>query len=420
MRDKAVVTLDYSGKNILITGISGFVGSRMAKRLADRGANVFGLIRRRADGRVAHNLLRLGLKDAVHLVEGNLESISSVGSALTASDPDFIIHLAAQSFVPRSFADPNETMLCNCWGTSNLLEAIRIKDVDSVVVFAGSSEEYGLVLTSEEQYKKALEKHGCVFPAPLNIPEVPISETNPLRPMSPYAVSKVYGDFLMRNYWYSYGVKTIISRGFNHEGAGRGNMFVTSVATSQVMKLKLGEQDAITIGNVNAFRDWSHVDDVINGYLLLAEKGRWGDVYNQGSMRTNSVMSYLLMSLEEAGYPVSRIETLNGEKVVRDPNEPDNSKIFGLDFEKTKIDGMMLRSELEFSAQDGGVKAKAGDKEIKIVFDLQRFRPAEVPILLSDTKKIESLGFQKEHTVRDIIRDQLDHYLAETERTSSY
>ena len=412
--------LDFTDKNILITGISGFVGSRMASVLVDRGANVFGMLRRRADGKTPHNMKRLNLGNEVRLVEGDLESISSIGSAITASEPDIIFHLAAQSFVPRSFVDPNETMLCNCWGTSNLLEAVRIKEVDPIVVFAGSSEEYGMVLSSEEQYKKALEKYGTIFPAPMQMPEVPIAETNPLRPMSPYAVSKVYGDFLMRNYWYSYGVKTIISRAFNHEGAGRGNMFVTSVATAQVMKLKFGEQEAITIGNVNAFRDWSHVDDVINGYLLLTEKGKYGDVYNQGSMRTNSVMSYLLMSLEEAGYPVSKIETFKGDKVVAQPNEPDNSSIFGLDFEKTKVDGMMLRGELEFTAKDGGVKAQTPDKEIKIVFNPERFRPAEVPILLSDTKKIEALGFKKEHTVRDIIRDQLDHYLAETERKGSY
>ncbi len=420
MQNKAAIYLDLLDKNILITGISGFVGSRMAKRLVEEGANVFGLIRRRADGKVPHNMLRLGLGKEVRLVEGDLESISSIGSAITASEPDIIFHLAAQSFVPRSFEDPNETMLCNCWGTSNLLEAIRIKNVDPVVVFAGSSEEYGLVLSSEKQYKNALEKYGSIFPAPLQIPEVPITEINPLRPMSPYAVSKVYGDFLMRNYWYSYGVKTVISRAFNHEGAGRGNMFVTSVATAQVMKLKFGEQEAIAIGNVNAFRDWSHVDDIIDGYQLLAEKGKWGDVYNQGSMRTNSVMSYLLMSLEEAGYPVSKIETFKGEKVIAQPNEPDNSSIFGLDFEKTKVDGMMLRGELEFSAQDSGVVAHAADKEIRIVFNPERFRPAEVPILLSDTKKIEALGFKKEHTVRDIIRDQLDHYLDERERKGSY
>ena len=187
--------MDFKDKNILITGISGFVGSRMAKRLVEEGANVFGLLRRRADGKVPHNMLRLGLGKEIRLVEGDLESISSIGSAITASEPDIIFHLAAQSFVPRSFEDPNETMLCNCWGTSNLLEAVRIKDADPIVVFAGSSEEYGLVLSSEEQYKKALEKYGTIFPAPEHMPEVPIAETNPLRPMSPYAVSKVYGDF---------------------------------------------------------------------------------------------------------------------------------------------------------------------------------------------------------------------------------
>jgi GDPmannose 4,6-dehydratase len=197
-------------------------------------------------------------------------------------------------------------------------------------------------------------------------------------------------------------------------------MFVTSVITNQVMKLKFGESDSITIGNVDPFRDWSHARDIINGYLILAEKGRYGDVYNQGSMRTNSVMSYLLMSLEEVGYPVSRIETFNGEKAVDEPNEPDQSPIFGLDFEKTKVDGMMLRGELGFNIEDGGVIAHAGEKSIRIIFNPERFRPAEVPILLSDTKKIEGLGFKKEHTVRDIIRDQLDHYLDERERKGSY
>ena len=412
--------MELNDKNILITGISGFVGSRMARRLADGGANVFGLLRRRADGKMPHNIKRLGLGKEVRLLEGDLESISSIGSAITTSEPDVIFHLAAQSFVPRSFVDPNETMICNCWGTSNLLEAIRIKGQSPVVVFAGSSEEYGLVISSQEQYKRAIERYGTIFPVPERMPEVPIAETNPLRPMSPYAVSKVYGDYLMRNYWYSYGIPTVISRAFNHEGAGRGDMFVTSVATSQVIKLKLGESDSIIIGNVNAFRDWSHVDDIIGGYLLLTDKGKYGDVYNQGSMRANSVLSYLLMSLEEAGYPVSKIETFKGEKAVAEPNEPDRMPIFGLDFDKTKVDGMLLRGELEFAAEDGGVIAHAGSKKIRIAFDLERFRSAEVPILISDTKKIEELGFKRKHTVRDIIRDQLDHYLDEKERKGSY
>ncbi len=408
--------MSINDKNILITGISGFVGSYMAKKLLDQGAKVYGILRRRADGAVPNNLKRLGIASEVHLLEGDLENISSLGNALSSSNPDIIFHLGAQSFVPRSFVDPLETMSWNCGGTANLLEAIRIKDMDPVVVFAGSSEEYGLVISSEDQYRRAIKKYGTVFPEPQKVPEVPISETNPLRPMSPYAVSKVYGDFLMRNYWHSYGIKTVVSRAFNHEGAGRGIMFVTSVATSQVMKLKLGEADSITIGNVNAFRDWSHVSDVIDGYMLLAEKGRHGEVYNQGSMRTNSVMSYLLISLAEAGYPVSKIETFKGDKAIEDPIASDITEIFGISFEKTKIDNMMLRGELEFTPEDGGVVAHAGSKKIKIAFDPNRFRPAEVPILLSDTTKIEKLGFNAKCSLKDVVNDQLNHYLSEKER----
>jgi GDPmannose 4,6-dehydratase len=408
--------MNLKDKSVLITGISGFVGSKMAKRLVDEGAEVYGLLRRRADGVLPHNLKREGIGGQVKLLEGALEDISSIGAALTESDPDLIFHLGAQSFVPRSFVRPLETESANCLGTANLLEAVRIKDVNPVVVFAGSSEEYGLVISSEEQQRRAQEKFGTVFPEPERIPEVPIRETNPLRPMSPYAVSKVYGDFLMRNYCNSYGIRTVVSRAFNHEGAGRGIMFVTSVITSQVMKMKLGEADKIKIGNVNAFRDWSHVSDVIDGYLLLAEKGRRGDVYNQGSMRTNSVMSYILLSLEAAGYPIDKIETIRGEKSVEGPTAPDRTEIFGIDFEKTKIDGMMLQGEVEFGPEDGGVIAHSGSEKVMIEFDPERFRPAEVPILFSDTTKMARLGFAAKFSLADIIDDQLNHYLSEAER----
>lgn len=412
--------MDLTNKNILITGISGFVGSLMAKNLLDQGANVYGILRRRADGMIPQNLKRLGIVGEVRLIEGDLENIASIGNALSISSADIIFHLGAQSFVPRSFQDPLETMKSNCWGTANLLEAIRVKDMDPIVVFAGSSEEYGLVFSSQMQYNSIIRKQGAVFPEPQIIPEVPIAETNPLRPMSPYAVSKVYGDFLMRNYWHSYGIKTIVSRAFNHEGAGRGIMFVTSVASSQAMKIKLGETDSIIIGNVNTFRDWSHISDIIDGYLLLARKGRYGDVYNQGSMRTNSVMTYLLLSLAEAGYPIKKIETFKGDKSVKDPLECELSEVFGINFEKTKTDVMMLCGELEFSVEDGGVIAITDKGNIKIKFDAEKFRPAEVPILLADTRKIEDLGFKVRHGLKDIIRDQLNHYLSDKERKGSY
>jgi GDPmannose 4,6-dehydratase len=403
--------VSFKNKNVLITGISGFVGSYLADHLIKQGANVFGLFRRRADGICPYNLKCLGIHDDVDLVESDLLDISSIASALDKARPDFIFHLGAQSFVHRSFVSPSETMDINCAGTSNLLEAVRNKAISPVIVFAGSSEEYGLVIYSDAQYKEAKKKYGVIFPEPVKIPEVPITEENPLRPMSPYAVTKLYGDFLMRNYHASYGLKTIVSRGFNHEGAGRGIMFVTSNITQQVMKLKRGETDKIVIGNVNSFRDWSHVTDIVKGYCLLAQKGTYGDVYNQGSQRTNSVITYLLLSLECAGYKVEKIQSIKGKKVVSSPTAADRTKFSGLSFEKTKIDRMLLDGEIEFKAEDGGLSVFTGKGKISVVFDADRFRPAEVPILLACTAKIDKLGFKTAYSLRDIITDQLNYYL---------
>ena len=294
---------------------------------------------------------------------------------------------------------------------NNLLEAIRNKGINPVIVFAGSSEEYGLVICSDAQYKSAVKKQGVIFPAPVEIPEVPIKEENPLRPMSPYAVSKVYGDFLMRNYHASYGLRTIVSRGFNHEGAGRGIMFVTSALAKQVMQIKRGEIDKIVVGNVNAFRDWSHVTDIVKGYCLLAEKGKHGDVYNQGSQRTNSVITYALLALESAGYKVSKIQTIRNKKAITAPTASDKSKYFGLNFEKTKVDRMILDGEIEFQAQDEGITVFTDKGKVTISFDADKFRPAEVPILLASTRKIDKLGFKTAYSLSDIITDQLNFYM---------
>ena len=397
--------------------VSWFLGSYLAEELLRRGANVYGLVRKRADGSKPKNLVDIGIVHKVELIEGlNGYNIISecIGYFRAGCDISF---RCAVSFVPRSLTHPIETFEINTIGTANLLEAVRIKDYDPVIVFAGTSGEYGLVISSEEQYERAKQKYGVIFPEPERIPELPIKETNPLRPMSPYAVSKVYGDYLMRNYHYSYGLKTIVSRAFNHEGAGRGLEFVTSVITSQVMKLKFGECNKIIIGNVNAFRDWSHIKDIVNGYILLAEKGRYGDVYNQGSMRTNSVLSYILLSLEEAGWEVRKIETLNGEKVVENPTEIDNSEMFGVKFEKTKIDRTILDGKIEYAIEDKGLILHTDSGKVLVEFDPKRFRPAEVPILLSDTTKIQNMGFKAKYRLIEIIRDQLNYFLKKENRT---
>jgi GDPmannose 4,6-dehydratase len=396
---------------VLITGIAGFVGPYLARKLLEKGYDVYGLFRRKSDGGIPKRLVETGIVGRIKLIEGDISDLTSLLFALDRIQPDMIFHLASQSYVPRSFIDPLETFRVNSLGVQNLLEGVRLKDLDCKIVFAGSSEEYGLQIASEKHYEWALKKYGTVFPEPEKIPEIPINEKNPLRPMSPYAVSKVHGDFLMRNYYHVYGLKTIVSRAFNHEGAGRGHEFVTSTIVRQCLSLKFGELDKITIGDVNAFRDWSHVEDIVDGYVLLAEKGKPGYVYVSGSMRTNSVLTYILLTLQHLGYNMKEIETLKGEKRVKDPVEIVEENFFNARFMKTKIDALMLKGEQEFTLEDGGLRVKGDKCNIIIVFDPSKFRPTEVPILMSDTKKIQELGFKVTKSLEDIIRDQVNYYL---------
>ncbi|MBE6493693.1 MAG: GDP-mannose 4,6-dehydratase [Methanosphaera stadtmanae] len=404
--------MNWNDKNVLITGISGFVGAYLAEKLIEEGSNVYGLVRRRSDGTIPKNIKNHNIQNKFTQITGDLTDFSSIEHAINESQPDYIFHLAAQSFVPQSFYNPTDTENNNSAGTNNLLEAMRITDTDARMVFAGSSEEYGLVFSSQEQYEQAKKQYGTIFPdiEDGKIDELPIAETNPLRPMSPYAVSKVYGDYLCRNYYHSYDINTIVSRAFNHEGAGRGNMFVTSVVTNQVMQHKMGLADKIVIGNVNAFRDWTHVNDIVNGYMTLAQKGNAGDVYNQGSMRTNSIISYILLSLERTGKTIESITTLNGDKKIDNPTELNNDKYYDVSFEKTKVDFMLLNNEIEYTLQDKGIIVKTDKEEVKIEFNPDRFRPAEVPILFSNTEKIQKLGVKTQHVLTDIIDDQLKYY----------
>lgn len=403
------MTPEWNDRRVLITGAGGFAGPYLARYLLDQGAVVHGLVRKPFGDDAHRNKAGARGPPGMTQVIGDLDNPESLDRAVETADPDVVFHLAAQSSVAKSFTDPLGTMQTNCIGTNNLLEAVRSGNGDPVVVFAGSSDEYGLVVSSSQQYEQLKKHYGIIFPEP-EIPEVPIAETNPLRPMSPYAVSKVFGDHLTRNYYHSYGVKTVVSRTFNHEGAGRGALFVTAVIARQVAQLVAGEIRSLSIGNVNAFRDWSHIEDVTRGYCLLAMKGVFGDVYNLGTMRTTSVLSYLLMSLETAGFPVQQIEASNGEKVIQNPTKPDTTPMFGIPFQKTKLDRILLSGEEEYLLEDGGITIRTTKGTIPVIFDPAKFRPAEVPILLADTRKIKKTGFIVSCSVEDIIRDQLTFF----------
>jgi GDPmannose 4,6-dehydratase len=333
-------------------------------------------------------------------------------TAIDKSQPDVIFHLAAQSFVPYSLERPSETYAVNLTGTMNLLEAVRIRGIFPTVVFAGSSEEYGLVFATRSQYESYVARNGPIIAEPVSIPELPVSETNPLRPMSPYAVAKLQADYMMRNYTLCWGIPTVVSRAFNTEGADRGGVLVTSIIARQVAQAMRADGDRkIVIGNVNPFRDWSHVNDVVRGFGLLAEKGAPAGVYNQGSQRTNSVLSYILLALQEVGARTYRIESFKNGKVVDDPLALDLEPVWDTAFEKSRVDSLMLGGELEFGLEDEGIWAYTDTGKVAIHFDAERFRPSELPILLADTSKIRQLGFKVEHSLSDIIREQVEHFV---------
>lgn len=393
------VTVSWEEKRILITGINGFLGKQISSQLRLCGAEVFGFGR---------NSSQLNQKFISSFFAGNIDNYDSLFAAITTSQPDVIIHLAAQSSVAESFHQPVTTCQTNCLGTSNLLDIVRRGKIDPVILFAGSSDEYGQVFSTPASYQEYVEKYGEVECPPEKY-EIPIAETNPLRPLSPYAITKVFGDLLMRNYHKTYGLKTIVCRSFNIEGAGRGDQYVTSVIARQVSELKGGKLQEIQIGNINPIRDFSHVDDIVNGYLLLAHRGKSGNVYNLGSMNGVSIATYLLRSLEIAGYPVDSIR-IGKIKKISSPLTMESTDHFGVPLTVSRLDNAIMKGELSFTLSDGGFSIRSRNREIPGTFDRTKFRPADIPILIADTRKISSLGYQPEKTISDIIADQLRYY----------
>src|SRR3989338_8076999 len=253
----------------LITGITGFVGSHLAEHLlADH--DVYGTIRWRSRlDNINH------IKDRVKLIETDIRDSYSIEKAIKTVEPDAIFHLAAQSFVHTSFHAPQETLSTNITGTVNLLEAVRSCGGSPVIQIAGSSEEYGLVMPDE----------------------VPIKETNPLRPLSPYGVSKVAEDMLAYQYHKSYGLKTVITRAFNHEGPRRGEVFSTSNFAKQIAEIEKGKEPVIHVGNLNASRDFTDVRDVVRAYVIATEKCDYGEAYNICSGRAWKISEMLKLLL---------------------------------------------------------------------------------------------------------------------------
>lgn len=312
---------------VLITGITGFVGSHLADYILSShpSVEVYGLKRWRSR---MDNVIHL--QDKVSLLEGDLKDIVSLKRCLAETKPDRIFHLAAQSYVPASWIAPNETFAINALGQINLFEALICLKHSPKIQITGSSEEYGLVHPDE----------------------TPVKETNPLRPLSPYAVSKVAQDLLAFQYFKSYGLRTVRTRGFNQTGPRRGEVFICSDFAKQIAEIEKGKREpVIFVGNLKTQRDFTDVRDTVQAYWLSLEKGEEGEVYNIGTGKAYSM--------------------------------------------KEILDTLLQLSNIN----------------VKVEVDSKRLRPSDVPILLADSTKFKTLtGWKPKIPLKQSLQDLLDYW----------
>jgi GDPmannose 4,6-dehydratase/GDP-4-dehydro-6-deoxy-D-mannose reductase len=244
--------------NILITGITGMVGSHLADYILEYHPQhqVHGMVRWRSPlDNIAHCMPNINLH------HGDLRDLNSLVGVLRAAKPDWIFHLAAQSYVPYSFQAPAETLATNVVGTTNLLDAMRLTGADAKIHICSSSEVYGQVTADE----------------------VPITEANTFRPASPYAVSKVGEDMIALQYFMSYGIQTVRTRMFTHTGPRRGDVFAESTFAKQIAEIEAGiRPNPVHVGNLDSVRTLADVRDAVRAYWLLLEKCPGGEVYNIG------------------------------------------------------------------------------------------------------------------------------------------
>ncbi len=266
-------------QRVLITGIGGSGGSYLAEYIVENhpGVEVHGISRWHST--TQNNLLRISTQVKVHEVD--LLDLSSVLPALQEIQPDAIFHLAAHANVRASFVTPNTVLTNNIIGTSNLFEAVRLARLDPLIQLCSTSEVYGQV----------------------DPKEVPIKEDTPMRPASPYAVSKAAQDLLGYTYFVSYKMRIIRTRMFAYLNPRRADLFATSFAR-QVARIEVGLQQELVHGNLDSVRTLIDVHDAMRAYweaLLYCEPG---EVYNIGGVTTMTVGEFLQRLIAMADKPI--------------------------------------------------------------------------------------------------------------------
>ena len=336
-------------KTALITGITGQDGAYLAEFLLNKGYIVHGIKRRSSSfntGRVEHLYQDRHEQDIkFYLHYGDLTDSTNLIRLLQQTKPDEIYNLGAQSHVAVSFETPEYTANSDALGTLRLLEAIRILNMEKTVRFyqASTSELYG------------------------KVQEIPQTETTPFYPRSPYAAAKLYAYWITVNYREAYGIHASNGILFNHESPIRGETFVTRKITRAVAAIKLGLQDTLYIGNLDAKRDWGHARDYVEGMWMMLQQDDPDD-YVLATGETHSVRELAELAFKHAGIEV---------------------EWQGNDKDEVAID-------------------KATSNTI-VKIDPQYFRPTEVDLLIGDaTKAKQALGWAPKTSFHDLIKEMVN------------
>ena len=293
-------------QKVLITGGTGFVGLYLTRLLLQLGSEVH---------ITGFSQPEASVQDSIkgsQFHQLDLTQKSAVESLIKLINPDQIYHLAALSSNFNSFAEAEKVLLNNVSAQLNLLEAARQFAPQARILCVGSAEVYG--------------QSGRDFEL--------IPETAPLKPVSPYGVSKATQEHLALMYFYSYGLQTVVVRPFNHIGPGQTDQFVVSAFAKQIVAIEKNQQTEIKVGNLDVSRDFSDVEDVVKAYALLMQKGQAGEVYNIGSGQPTRISDLLDMLIKLSG------------------------------------------------------------QNIKVEVDPARFRPVDIPLMVGDIGKIKALGWQ--------------------------
>lgn len=339
-------------KNALITGITGQDGSYLSELLLEKGYKLYGLMRRKSVvdyGNVAH------LKDKIQFIYADMTDLASLSRALKLSQADEVYNLAAQSFVATSWEQPLATAEIDAIGVTNMLEAIRMLKPDARFYQASTSEMFGLVQ------------------------EIPQSESTPFYPRSPYGVAKLYGHWITKNYRESFGLYACSGILFNHESERRGLEFVTRKITHAVARIKLGLQDCLELGNMDAKRDWGHSKDYVRAMWLMLQQ-ETPDDYVIATSETRTVREFVQAAFQCVGI------------------------------------------ELSFSCT--GVDEIATDKatgKVLVKVNPAFFRPAEVELLLGNPAKAEAaLGWKREIPFTELVERMVKNDLEIVQKEIAY